>query len=106
MSVSAQNHQAIIHAYRHLYRQGLKAVSYSVPARHVLLGRLRSSFRSSPAEDFDSQRVTNTLHFLKRAAEITGIEQKIVKNLMMVRYWELPFVKNEGRMCVESFLYC
>ncbi|KAL4759571.1 uncharacterized protein BDW70DRAFT_78711 [Aspergillus foveolatus] len=82
--------QAIIHAYRQLYRHGLKAVNYSTPARHVLVQTLRSSFRTSPAQDFDSLRINNTLNFFHKAANIAGIEHKIVRNLLMIKFWDQP----------------
>lgn len=94
----AVDQQAIIHAYRHLYRQGLKVVNYSTPSRHVLLRILRSSFRSASREDFDPERISNTLRFLQRASESTGLEHKIVKNLIMVRYWEQSQVKKDVRV--------
>ncbi|KAL4896357.1 hypothetical protein BDV59DRAFT_191507 [Aspergillus ambiguus] len=90
--------QAVIHAYRHLYRAGLKVINYSTPSRHVLLRTLRSSFRSSSAQDFNSHRIANTLRFLQRAADVAGIEHKIVKNLMMVRYWEQPHLRKDLRV--------
>lgn len=90
--------RAVITAYRHLYRQGLKVINYSTPARHVLLRTLRLSFRSSEPKDFDQVKIANTLRFLERAADMTGIEHKIVKNLMLVRYWEQPIVNREFRM--------
>ncbi|KAF9887437.1 hypothetical protein FE257_010154 [Aspergillus nanangensis] len=90
--------QAIVHAYRHLYRAGLKVISYSTPSRHVLLRTLRSSFRTSPPEDFNPHKITNTLHFLQRASDVAGLEHKIVKNLMMVRYWEQPQVRKDLRV--------
>ncbi|RDW76218.1 uncharacterized protein DSM5745_06210 [Aspergillus mulundensis] len=82
--------QTIIHAYRQLYRQGLKAINYSTPARHVLLKTLRSSFRTSPARDFDSLRIANTLRFLLKAANVSGVEHKIVRNTLITKYWEQP----------------
>ncbi|OJJ49527.1 hypothetical protein ASPZODRAFT_128002 [Penicilliopsis zonata CBS 506.65] len=85
--------QGVIHAYRHLYRQGLKAIKYSTPARYALLNTLRSSFRSSAREELDPHKISNTLRFLQRATDVAGIEHKIVKNLMIVRYWEQPLVK-------------
>ncbi|KAL2002480.1 hypothetical protein VTN02DRAFT_6702 [Thermoascus thermophilus] len=94
----AVDQRALIHAYRHLYRQGLKVVNYSTPSRHVLLQILRSSFRSGSREDFDPERISNTLRFLQRASESTGLEHKIVKNLIMVRYWEQPHVKKDVRV--------
>lgn len=90
--------RAIVHAYRHLYRAGLKVVNYSTPSRHVLLRILRSSFRSSPALNFNPQKVFNTLQFLQRAADVAGLEHRIVKNLMMVRYWEQPHLRKDLRM--------
>ncbi|KAE8348404.1 hypothetical protein BDV28DRAFT_143568 [Aspergillus coremiiformis] len=90
--------RAIVQAYRHLYQQGLKVVNYSTPSRHVLLRTLRSSFRSSSHNDFDPQRIANTLRFLQRAADITGLEHKIVKNLMIVRYWEQPQGRKDLRL--------
>jgi len=94
----AVDQRAIVLAYRHLYRQGLKLVNYSAPARHVILRILRSSFRSASRDDFDPERISNTLHFLQRASEYRGLEHKIVKNLIMVRYWEQPQVKKDVRM--------
>lgn len=80
--------RAMIHAYRHLYRQGLKAIQYSTPGRHILLKSLRNSYRSSPSEQFDPAKITNTLRFLERATEVAGMEHKILKNLLLARYWE------------------
>ncbi|KAB8229271.1 hypothetical protein ETB97_000997 [Aspergillus alliaceus] len=90
--------RAIIQAYRHLYRQGLQVINHSTPSRHVLLRILRSSFRSSSCNDFDPQRIANTLRFLQRAADVAGLEHKIVKNLLMVRYWEQPQVRKDLRV--------
>lgn len=98
LKTAAVNQQAIVLAYRHLYRQGLKAVNYSTPARHVLRRILRSSFRSASRDEFDPNRVVNTLQFLERAADSRGLEHKIVKNLIMVRYWEQPQVKKDARV--------
>lgn len=90
--------RAIVSAYRHLYRQGLKTMRYSTPGRHVLVQILRSSFRSSPAQEFDQLRIANTLRFLARATDMAGIEHKIMKNLLSVRYWEQPQVNKDMRM--------
>ena len=89
--------QTIVHAYRHLYRQGLKAIQYSTPARHVLRSTMRDSFRST-RDKFDPSRIANTLRFLERATNMTGFEHKIVKNLLLARYWELPQIAKESRM--------
>ncbi|KAA8652243.1 uncharacterized protein ATNIH1004_001147 [Aspergillus tanneri] len=92
------DHQAILHAYRHLYRQGLKVVNYSTPSRHVLLHTLRSSFRSGSPQDFDPQKIANTLRFLQRARDVAGMEHKIVKNILIARYWEQPILNKEFRI--------
>ena len=90
--------QAIVHAYRHLYRQGLKVIRYSTPARFALRSTLRNAFRSSSGEDFDPVRIANTLHFLETATETAGLEHKIVRNLLFVRWWEMPHIAKESRM--------
>lgn len=86
----------VIHAYRHIYRQALKAIRYSTPARHVLRSTMRSAFRST--HDLDPQKIANTLRFLERATEVRGLEHKIVKNLLLARYWETPQNVKESRM--------
>ncbi|KAF7595741.1 hypothetical protein BBP40_004872 [Aspergillus hancockii] len=96
--IAQVNQRGVIQAYRNLYRQGLKVINYSTPSRHVLLQTLRSSFRSSSSHDFDPRRIANTLHFLQRAADVAGLEHKIVKNLMMVRYWEQPQTRKDLRL--------
>ncbi|KAL4946197.1 hypothetical protein BDV06DRAFT_218526 [Aspergillus oleicola] len=98
MNTALANQQTIVQAYRQLYRQGLKAVNYSTPSRHVLVKTLRSSFRSSLAQDFDPQRITNTLTFLEKATDVSGLEHRIVKNLLMIRYWDQPGVKSHLRL--------
>jgi hypothetical protein len=89
---------SVIHAYRHLYRKGLQAVRYAFPQRHVLRSSLRSSFRSGSRSDFDPNKITRTLEFLERASESTALEHKILKNLMLVRFWEQPQSKKEVRV--------
>lgn len=88
----------VVHAYRHLYRQGLKVIRYSTPSRHVLRSILRNAFRSSKAQDFDPSRIANTLRFLERATEVAGLEHKIVRNLLLTRYWQLPQNSRESRV--------
>ncbi|KAI9039525.1 DUF1763-domain-containing protein [Aspergillus affinis] len=90
--------KAVIHAYRHLYRQGLKVVSYSTPSRHVLLNTLRSAFRAGTREEFKPQKIANTLSFLQRACDVAGLEHKIVRNILMVNYWEQPCMGKEYRV--------
>ncbi|KAL5363063.1 hypothetical protein BJX96DRAFT_155112 [Aspergillus floccosus] len=96
--LSLADKQAVIRAYRHLYRAGLKVINYSSPSRHVLLRTLRSSFQDSSSRDFNPRKIANTLQFLHRAADVAGMEHKIVKNLMMVRYWEQPHLRKDLRI--------
>ncbi|KAJ5689758.1 hypothetical protein N7462_004150 [Penicillium macrosclerotiorum] len=92
------NQQYVVHAYRHLFKQGLKVTRHATPARHVLRTILRSAFRSPSREDFDPSRIANTLRFLERAANTTGFEHKIVKNLLLARYWERALVDKDSRI--------
>ena len=77
----------VAHAYRNLYRAALQATHYAIPARYIIKGIMRRSFRT-PSETLDQERVTNTVNFLERARLDNGIENKIIKNLCHVRYWQ------------------
>ena len=90
--------RSVVHTYRHLYRQGLKAIQYSTPGRHMLLKSLRKAYRSSPTEAFNATRINNTIRFLERATEVAGMEHKILKNLLMTRYWEQDHLAREFRV--------
>jgi hypothetical protein len=92
--------RAVILAYRHLYREGLKAIRYSTPARHLLRETLRSAFRSGSLDDYDSQRVEKTLIFLQQAGTSTGFEHKILRNLLTVRFWEQPVNQHGAKLYV------
>lgn len=81
------SNQEIIHAYRHLYRAALRAVCYSQPASTVARNQLRGAFRHKHAT-FDERAIRRTVWFLKNAAKDTGIEHKIVKNLLFVKFWK------------------
>ncbi|ETN45672.1 uncharacterized protein HMPREF1541_09505, partial [Cyphellophora europaea CBS 101466] len=76
----------IVSAYRSLYKRGLRAIRYSRPARYNLRDILRRSFREEPSSSFDPERLTNTLRFLQRADVDNGMEHKIIKNLLFIRY--------------------
>ena len=80
--------QAVIHAYRSLYRAGLHAVKYSKPGRYILKETLELAFRKTPADQFHPLRIGNTLLFLENAARTTGVEHKVLKNLLHVRWWQ------------------
>ncbi|TGZ80393.1 DUF1763-domain-containing protein [Ascodesmis nigricans] len=88
----------ILHAYRHLYRAGMAAVHYAVPARYDMGNKLQRAFRNEPIENFDQERIDNTVNFLWVAARENGIEHKIVKNLCVVDYW-----RYSGRRRSQAF---
>ncbi|KAF7874150.1 hypothetical protein EAF04_002822 [Stromatinia cepivora] len=75
-----------IYAYRGLYRALLHAVQYAKPARYMGRNMLRDEFRKGNPETFDQIRIDNTIKFLKLAAKETGLEHKLVKNLLRVQY--------------------
>lgn len=85
---------AIVLSYRHLYKTTLRSVRYSIPSRYVLRGAIRAAFRSRTAEDFDPQRIVNTIAFLERAGCSGTMEKKILKTLTMVRYWDQGHIPN------------
>ena len=78
----------IVLAYRQLYRSGLHAVRYSTPERYTLKRSLDEAFRNGTHADFDAQRIGNTILFLQHAAKEKGMEHRILKNLLIVRWWE------------------
>ena len=80
--------QSVIHAYRHLYQAGLRAVQYSRPARFQLRDILRETFRTSNHSSFTQQRIDNTIKFLNNARKYDGFEHRIVKNLLHLQYWK------------------
>ncbi|KAF2855698.1 DUF1763-domain-containing protein [Plenodomus tracheiphilus IPT5] len=77
---------AVIHAYRHLYRQSLRAIQFSKPARYTLRDRIRLAFRRGSATDLEPRKVQNTIEFLQYATRENGLEHKILKNLLLV-WW-------------------
>ncbi|KAH8687829.1 hypothetical protein BGZ60DRAFT_363362 [Tricladium varicosporioides] len=86
--MSAPTQIQIAYAYRHLYRGLLKAVQYSKPARYTALDQLRKSFRNEDPATFDQVKINTTLEFLTGAARETGLEHKILRNLLLVKYWQ------------------
>ncbi|QSZ33396.1 hypothetical protein DSL72_002984 [Monilinia vaccinii-corymbosi] len=75
-----------IHAYRNLYRALLHAVQYAKPARYMGRNILREEFRKADPATFDPVRIDNTIAFLNLATKETGLEHKLVKNLLRVKY--------------------
>lgn len=87
MSADVSRH-AIVQAYRDLYRAGLRAVQYAPSSRYVVRDRLRRAFRESPIDDFEPQRIANTIKFFNNAAKDRGMEHRLVKSLCNIWYWE------------------
>ena len=75
-------------AYRSLYRSALRGVLHASPARYQIRDTMRAAFSPESGDTFDARRVKNTIKFLQRAGEYKGIEHKILRNLMHVRYWQ------------------
>ena len=96
----------IIQAYRRLYREGLHAVQYASPARHILRCQLDQAFRESGAEDFDAQKIENTLLFLKYAAKEKGIEHRILKTLLHVRWHDMQLAKQRSEYVLRALGSC
>jgi len=77
----------IVQAYRSLYRTVLRAIRFAKPGRFQARAILRSSFRSLSVEHYNARRILNTIQFLELAGNHAGIEHKILRNLLFVRYW-------------------
>ena len=80
--------QQIVRSYRSLYRHALHAVQYSTPARYTLKALLENAYRTGKQEDYDQNRIDNTLLFLHGAASEKGMEHRILKNLLHTWWWE------------------
>lgn len=78
----------VVRAYRSLYRTALRAVLYASPARYQIRYTMRAAFSADSKETFDPRRVKNTVEFLQKAGKYKGIEHKILRNLVHVRYWQ------------------
>ncbi len=87
MSTAPAN-QAVLQAYRHLYRTGIRAVQYARPARFELRDILRDAFRTASSSNFNLRRVQNTIKFLENARNYDGFEHRILKNLLHLQYWK------------------
>ncbi|TVY48367.1 UPF0593 mitochondrial protein [Lachnellula occidentalis] len=83
--MSNATHLELIHSYRHMYRALLRGVQFSKPARYVARDQLREAYRNGKPSNFDSRKIERTLVFLDGAARETGLEHKILKNLLLTR---------------------
>ncbi len=84
----SRSSQDILRSYRNLYRHGLQAVRYSSPARHSLKECLQHAFRTGATTNFNTRKIENTIQFLKSAGKDNGLEHRILKNLLHVRWWQ------------------
>ncbi|KAH0431732.1 hypothetical protein CcaCcLH18_06907 [Colletotrichum camelliae] len=89
--------------YRILYRNALRAVQFSVPARYVVRDQLRAAFREENAK-LDHRVCQRTNWFLQNAAQDRGLEHKILKNLTFIAYerykkklWKVNYLKDNDR---------
>ncbi|TVY29704.1 hypothetical protein LHYA1_G000946 [Lachnellula hyalina] len=83
--MSNATHLELIHSYRHMYRALLRGVQFSKPARYVARDQLREAYRNGKPGNFDNAKIQRTLEFLDGAAKETGLEHKILKNLLLTR---------------------
>ncbi|GKT57331.1 mitochondrial carrier protein [Colletotrichum tofieldiae] len=95
------NHIEKIHAYRHLYRELLRAVQFAAPYRYVVRNQLRATFREKDA-CWDKEEYKRTMWFLQAAAREAGLEHKVLKNLIRVAHerqklepWKLSYRRAE-----------
>ncbi len=92
--MAAPSKEAIVLSYRRLYRHGLRAVQYSNPARQTLRTRLQQKYRTGHAADYNEQAIENTIEFLRGAANVKGLEHRIVKRVIFVWWWETMNARN------------
>ena len=90
----------IIGSYRTILRQGIHAIQNATPARYTLKSRVSKAFRTGDARDYDAKKIENTLHFLRKAAEESGLEHRVLKNVLFVWFWEKD-AADPWRLCVE-----
>lgn len=62
---------------------------------------MRTAFRNRDAKDFRPRKINNTEEFLKRAEQDTGMEHRILKNLLHVRYWQ-HHAKRDNKLFVGA----
>jgi hypothetical protein len=94
---ASQSSTEIVSAYRALLRTSYRAVRYARPARNILRDRMRRAFRESLPEDFEAQRIRNTVQFFERAGRDTGMEHKVLKSLIKSWSGEVDAWRNRQR---------
>ncbi|CZR53273.1 uncharacterized protein PAC_03151 [Phialocephala subalpina] len=84
--MSTPNPVAVVHAYRNLYRGLLRAVQYSKPARYTARDQLRDAFRKEHPATYNQEKIDRTIEFLALATKYSGLEHRILKNLIHTNY--------------------
>lgn len=84
--MSAPNPIDVIHSYRALYRGLLRAVQYSKPARYTARDQLRDAFRKEHPSTYNQAKINKTIEFLALATQYSGLEHRILKNLIHTNY--------------------
>ncbi|MCJ1440050.1 MAG: hypothetical protein MMC23_000532 [Stictis urceolatum] len=95
----------VVLAYRKLFKNGLHAIQYAKPQRYVLRDTMRRAFRNENPAEFNSERIENTVRFLENATRDNGIEHKVLKNLMHVRWWQTSLVRRRHRQSGSELIY-
>ncbi|KAL8712564.1 MAG: hypothetical protein Q9220_003095 [cf. Caloplaca sp. 1 TL-2023] len=85
--------EQILKSYRNLYRQALRAIQYSSPARYTLKNLLQLAYRRNAREAYNVHKIDNTIVFLKHAAEERGFEHRLLKNLLHMWWWQGQTIK-------------
>ncbi|PHH86644.1 hypothetical protein CDD83_9941 [Cordyceps sp. RAO-2017] len=104
MSAAGPTKTELVHAYRHLLRGAMRAVQFAVPARFTARDQLRAAFRGGDAAAYDAERVKRTLWFLGAAARQSGLEHRLLKNLLLVRGLRERRARHWKRALLESRL--
>ena len=100
----ASNTQIVL-AYRTLYRSALHAVQYSKPARYIVRDILGTAFRNSHPSEFNANEIRNTILFLENAARFKGLEHRVLKNLMHVRWWQRSARRKAEYVVIRVLMY-
>jgi hypothetical protein len=93
MSPPTPSNLSAVQAYRHLYRGALHAVQFSKPARYTIRDQVRNAFRRGQPEDLNQQKIAKTLEFLHGATQQSGLEHKILKNLLQTAWAKAEILK-------------
>ena len=83
--------------YRMIYRESLRAVQYAIPARYIVRRVINQEFRLRHLKEMDNVKMENTVVFLTNAADVTGLEHRVLKNLLHTLWWQTQFAGTKKR---------